>query len=142
MSNLKPDIFPKKKETKAYYIETQVDSLIVPEAPDVPKLSLDDLKAHLDDLSKGFTNEELTLYKYMALSSRLTINVSDTRNYVKLFIQVLMSSLKYTFPEKTFDELENSLGNVEILLEKSVKDGNLPNTTFIHGLMGMMRGLI
>lgn len=142
MSNLKPDIYPRKKEKQSFFIETPIDRLVEEVITEGPTVTNIQIKDDIENYSRGFTEDERKLYKYMGFTSKIARNIYDSEHHLHLFEVALLSSLKHTYPDKDLEELEKSLKNVKTELAKVVKDGNVPNTIYIHCLLGMVRGLI
>ena len=141
MSIIKPDIFL-EKEKEDFYAYAH-DTTIKQEIPqEESKLSLDDFKKHIHEYSKNFTVDELKLYSFAKLSANTAFNKRDSRHYLHLFSTFFMASMKKTFPDKDFTELEKSLENNTILLDESLKDGNIDNDLYIPCILGTMQGLI
>lgn len=142
MSKLIPDIFPRKKEKTSYFIETPIDKIVEEIVTEPPKIKTEDLIENIDEYSKGFTDAQRELFKYMLFTTKLTKELNDSVHFLHLFNVAFVGSLKKTFPDKNFDEIEKGLNDIKISLEKNLKDGNLPNTTFMHCLLGVIRGLL
>lgn len=143
MSNIKSDMFNKMKDISSFYMETPPDNKLV-ETPvkEEPKVSLSNIKEFLDDFSKGFTPEQKRAYTYMSLLAHMSRNPNDSLHFFYILQTSFLASLKTTFPEQNFDDIEKSLTDIGFSLEKRLKDGNLQNTIYIHCMMGVLRGLL
>jgi hypothetical protein len=81
----------------------------------------------------------------VAASMRVNTNVFDTVAFFKKMSDGLLHSLKMNFkelPPEKLEEIEESLKQTQILLAKSLKNGNVENKYLLFLALGLTEGML